>query len=146
MKPLSEVVETFRRESVVIPLPGELGFEVAARGQGLAGFDHLDKSGQHGRTLTRCAVEPGRAYVEILCVKLSVFWQVIVFLGHEHSLTEEILVDLLAVGLGDQPGSLSVQTSSCVIYYLRTYIVASSWRSSGNRVQWRGRGCSGGLQ
>ncbi len=41
MKPFSEVVETFRCERVVIPLPGELGFEVAARGQGLAGFDDL---------------------------------------------------------------------------------------------------------
>lgn len=68
MKPFSEVVETFGRESVVIPLPGELGFEVAAGGQGLAGFDHLDKSCQQVRTLTRCFPEPGRAYVEILGV------------------------------------------------------------------------------
>jgi hypothetical protein len=32
-----------------------------------------------------------------------VFGEIEVFLGHEHSLTEEILVDLLAVGFGDEP-------------------------------------------
>jgi hypothetical protein len=36
-----------------------------------------------------------------------VFGEVEVFLGHEHSLTEEILVDLLAVGFGDEPVHLS---------------------------------------
>lgn len=34
------------------------------------------------------------------------FWAVVVFLGHEHSLSEEILVHLLAVGFGDKPDSL----------------------------------------
>jgi len=32
-----------------------------------------------------------------------VFGEIEIFLGHEHSLTEEILVDLLAVGFGDEP-------------------------------------------
>lgn len=43
MKPFSEVVKALGSEGVVIPLPGELGFEVAAGGQGLAGFDDLEK-------------------------------------------------------------------------------------------------------
>jgi hypothetical protein len=43
MKPLSEVVKAFRREGVVVPLPGELGLEVAAGGQGLARFDDLNR-------------------------------------------------------------------------------------------------------
>lgn len=34
--------------------------------------------------------------------------QVEVLLGDEYTLAEEVLVDRLAVGLGDQPGALSV--------------------------------------
>ena len=41
MEPFAEVVEAFGGEGVVVPLPAELGFEVAARGEGLAGFDDL---------------------------------------------------------------------------------------------------------
>ena len=41
MEPLAEIVEPFRSESVVVPLPGKLGFEVAARGEGLAGLHYL---------------------------------------------------------------------------------------------------------
>jgi len=32
VEPFAEVVEAFRCEGVVVPLPGELGFEVAAGG------------------------------------------------------------------------------------------------------------------
>lgn len=45
MKPFAQVVQAFWRQGVVVPLPGELGFEVAARGEGLAGFDDLLGSG-----------------------------------------------------------------------------------------------------
>lgn len=41
MKPFAEVVETPRGESVVIPLPGELGFEITAGREGLTCFDDL---------------------------------------------------------------------------------------------------------
>jgi hypothetical protein len=41
VEPFAEVVEAFGGKSVVVPLPGELGFEVATRGQGLACFDDL---------------------------------------------------------------------------------------------------------
>ncbi len=41
MKPFAEVIETLGSESVVVVLPRELSLEVAARGEGLAGFDHL---------------------------------------------------------------------------------------------------------
>ena len=41
VEPLAEVVKTLRGEGVVVPLPGELGLEVAAGGQGLASLDDL---------------------------------------------------------------------------------------------------------
>ena len=41
VQPFAQVVETLGREGVVVPLPGELRLEVAARGEGLAGFDDL---------------------------------------------------------------------------------------------------------
>jgi hypothetical protein len=41
MQPLAEVLETFWSERVVVVLPGELGLEVVARGEGLASFDDL---------------------------------------------------------------------------------------------------------
>jgi hypothetical protein len=44
-----------------------------------------------------------RAYEEVLGVELLVLGHVEVFLGHEHTLTEEGLVDELAVSFGDQP-------------------------------------------
>ena len=46
--------------------------------------------------------------VEVLRVNLTVLGQVVVFLSHEHSLAEEILVDLLAVSFWDEPGVWSV--------------------------------------
>lgn len=42
MEPLAEVVEALGGEGVVVPLPRELGLEVAARGKGLAGLDDLE--------------------------------------------------------------------------------------------------------
>lgn len=42
-------------------------------------------------------------YKKVPGVDLAVFGEVVVFLGHEHSLTKEILVDLLAVGFWDEP-------------------------------------------
>ena len=41
VEPLAEVVKTLGGEGVVVPLPGELGLEVAAGGEGLAGLDDL---------------------------------------------------------------------------------------------------------
>ena len=73
--------------------------------------------------------------VEIFGVKLPVLWKIVIFLGHEHSLTEEILVDLLAVGFWNKPGiSFSIRPFAKLV---STYIVASSWRYSGNREQFR---------
>lgn len=43
VQPFAEVVETLWGEGVVVPLPRELGLEVAARGERLAGLDHLLK-------------------------------------------------------------------------------------------------------
>jgi hypothetical protein len=42
MEPLAQVVETLGGEGVVVPLPRELGLEVAAGGQGLASLDDLE--------------------------------------------------------------------------------------------------------
>lgn len=131
-------------EGVVVVLPGELGLDVAAGDQGLAGLDH----------------------VEVLGVNVAMLGKVEVLLGHEHTLycqpsatlihlssiihrstlaqqfgdtrpvdhrcshtAEEVLVDLLAVFLGDKPGSglatLSYMISMADIRCI-TYIVASS--------------------
>lgn len=49
----------------------------------------------------RC--ERCETYVEVLDVELGMLGKVEVLLGHEDTLTEEGLVDLLAVGLGDKP-------------------------------------------
>jgi len=80
VEPFAQVVEPLGGESVVVVLPGELGLEVAARGEGLASLDD----------------------VEVLGIDVAVLGEVVVLLGHEHTLTEEVLVDLLAIGLGDK--------------------------------------------
>lgn len=81
MEPLAEVVETLWGEGVVVVLPRELGLDISARGERLASLDN----------------------VQVLCVDVVVLWQVVVLLGDKDTLTEEVLVDLLAVGLGDEP-------------------------------------------
>ena len=66
----------------------------------------------------------------------------------EHT-TEEVLVDLLAVGFGDEPGGCC-QPSILLLFaeigvQMKPYMIASSWRNSGNRfnrcfvvlVSWR---------
>lgn len=110
VQPLAKVVETLGGEGVVVPLPGELGLEVAAGGQGLASLDDL--LGRFvrvvSRTLRFAKSSIAETYVEVLGVNLAVLGQVEVLLGDEHTLAEEVLVDRLAVGLGDQPGALSV--------------------------------------
>jgi hypothetical protein len=80
VEPFAEVVETLRGEGVVVPLPREAGLEVTARGQRLASLDN----------------------VKVLSVDLAVLGKVEVLLSNQNSLSEEVLVDLLAVGLGDE--------------------------------------------
>ena len=42
VQPFAQVVETLGSERVVVVLPGELGLEIAAGCEGLAGFDDLE--------------------------------------------------------------------------------------------------------
>lgn len=42
-------------------------------------------------------------YEEVLGVDVRVLGKVVVLLSHEHTLLEEVLVDLLAIGLWDKP-------------------------------------------
>ena len=44
-----------------------------------------------------------KAYEKVLGVDLAVLGQVEIFLGHENSLAEEILVDLFSIGFGNEP-------------------------------------------
>ena len=81
MKPFAEVVETLRGESVVVVLPRELSLDVTTGGERLAGLDDE----------------------KVLGVNVVVLWEVVVLLRDKHTLTEEVLVDLLSVGLGDKP-------------------------------------------
>lgn len=48
-------------------------------------------------------VEPKVTYEEVLGVDVSVLGKIVVLLGHEYTLLEEVLVDLLAIGLGNKP-------------------------------------------
>lgn len=50
-------------------------------------------------------VECERSYVKVLSVDLAVLGLVEVLLRDHDTLTEKVLMDLLAVGLGDQPGT-----------------------------------------
>lgn len=70
---LSEVGETLVGEGVVVPLPRELGLDVALRGQGLHGLDDLEVSDRGDRW---------------------VGWLVEVLGGDKDTLFEESLVDL----------------------------------------------------
>lgn len=46
------------------------------------------------------------SYVEVLGVDIRVLGKVVVLLGHEYTLLEEVLVDLLSVCLWDKPASI----------------------------------------
>ena len=83
MEPLAQVVEALGGEGVVVVLPRELRLDVAARRERLARLDDE----------------------QVLGVDVVVLGQVEVLLGDEYALAEEVLVDLLAVGLGDKPGA-----------------------------------------
>jgi len=78
VEPLPEVVETLGGEGVVVVLPRELGLDVAARGQGLESLD--DKEVANAGLVGR----------------------LIVLRSDHNTLTEEVLVDRLTVGLGNQ--------------------------------------------
>jgi hypothetical protein len=83
VKPFAEVVETLGSESVVVVLPRELSLDVAAGSKRLAGLDN----------------------VEVLRVNVVVLWEVVVLLCNKDTLSEEVLVDLLAVCLWNKPGN-----------------------------------------
>ena len=74
VKPFAEVVETLRGQGVVVPLPGELGLDVAAGGERLARLDDE----------------------EVLGVDVGVLGEVEVLGSDEHALTEEVLGSGLA--------------------------------------------------
>lgn len=118
-----------RSEGVVVVLPGELGTNVAAGVQGLHGLDDLSptQSDQTIRFQVGFLVQDDAAYVEVLGVKF-IMLDVEVLLGHEDALyhsnsisinrplcmiclrahtAEEVLVDPLAVFLGNKPGDIS---------------------------------------
>jgi len=44
--------------------------------------------------------------VEVLGVDVIVLWEVVVLLCDENTLSEEVLVDLLTIGLWDEPDQL----------------------------------------
>ena len=81
MKPFAEVVETFRSEGIVVVLPRELSLDVTTGGERLAGLDNVEVPG----------------------VDVVMLWEVVVLLCDKYTLTEQVLVDLLSVGLGNKP-------------------------------------------
>lgn len=80
VEPFAEVVEAFGGQGVVVVLPRELSLDIAAGVERLASLDDE----------------------QVLGVDIGVLGKVEVLLGNEDTLSEEVLVDLLAVGLGDQ--------------------------------------------
>ena len=51
---LPEVIQPFRGQSIIIPLPRELSLQIATGGKGLACFDDLkDQISLHGRLKRR---------------------------------------------------------------------------------------------
>lgn len=75
MEPLAEVVNSGVGQGVVVVLPGELGLDISPGVEGLECLDDIEVSG----------------------VDVLVLGEVEVLLGDENTLSEEILVDLLAV-------------------------------------------------
>lgn len=73
VKPFAEVVETLGGQSVVVVLPGELSLDIATGGQGLGGLDDE----------------------EVLGVDVGVLGKVVVLLGDEYTLAEEVLENKL---------------------------------------------------
>lgn len=71
VKPLAEVVETLGGQGVVVVLPGELGLDIAAGGEGLASLDDE----------------------EVLGVDIGVLGEVVVLLRDEDTLAEEVLLN-----------------------------------------------------
>ena len=65
------------------------------------------------------------SYVEVLCVDLAVLWLVEVLLGDENTLTEEVLVDLLAIGLGDEPKKLISPCQRNSVIFLSSHLAGS---------------------
>jgi len=102
VEPLAEVVKTLRSESVVVVLPRELSLDIAAGCERLAGLDD----------------------VEVLGVNVVVLGKVVVLLCDEHTLTEEVLVDLLSVGLGNKPGYYQYASCDCDT----SHCMLTSWR------------------
>jgi hypothetical protein len=76
----------------------------------LAGFDDLGKIVRILGFGLATAMFLGHAHIEILGIDFTMFGEVEIFLSHEHSLAEEVLVDLLSVGLGDKPETLCEST------------------------------------
>jgi hypothetical protein len=74
VKPFAEVVEALGGQSVVVPLPAELGLDITAGGERLARLN--DK--------------------EVLRVDIGVLGEIEVLGGHEDALAEEVLVHMLA--------------------------------------------------
>lgn len=79
VKPLAEVVETLGGEGVVVVLPRELGLDVAARGQGLAGLDdeQVANAGLVGRLIAAedyelaSAATRGRVFSRTGCSRVA---------------------------------------------------------------------------
>lgn len=167
VEPLAQVVKTLGGEGVVVVLPGELGLDVAAGVQRLAGLDDLGEI-VSARLLWDVVVEVA-SYIEVLGVDVTVLGKVEVLLGHEHTLCVRKSVQLLDYvsvmlcaamlegldGLGGGEGASHIPRKRYSWIFLRSslgisldncqrrnnlqqrsvisYIVASSWRNSGNR-------------
>lgn len=90
VEPLAEVVETSVGQSVVVVLPREAGLDIATGVERLAGLDDI----------------------KVLGVNVGVLGQVEVLLSDEDTLSEEVLMDGLAIFLRDKHICGCVETKS----------------------------------
>jgi len=85
VQPLPEIVNTLRGQSVVIPLPRELGLDETPGGQALHGLDDL----------------------EVRDIKFFMLWRIVILLSNKDTLLEEVLVDAAPVFFGNDHAGLN---------------------------------------
>lgn len=110
VQPFAEVVETLGGQRVVVVLPRKLGLDIAAGVEGLASLDDEQVLGVDIWMLGKVEVllsHENALAEEVLCWRVYVSHRLFVALGRKNSpsirsIDRKYLVDLLAVGLGNQ--------------------------------------------
>lgn len=109
MEPLAEVVQTLWGEGVVVVLPRELSLDIASGGERLASLHDI----------------------QVLGINVVVLWEVVVLLGDKDTLAEEVLVDLLAISLGNKPSNQLALLNCIGIFTSKKLLHLGGWALAG---------------